>query len=198
MKIAFDKEKAIELKNKLAKEYFDNHKKRMKRYTIGLVISSITGVLGALLCIIVGITKNGIDLVLGTALAAIILVLSVCAIAHYHDERMTEMLDYEDSTGKYRLPPSVVYYNLTSKGKIFSIKKGEDVGDYNRIRFYAKDNSGKVISDVIKAKREIIDVFDDNIQEVLDLDSGKLFIPKRIKDTTIEEIDNAYAYLKGM
>lgn len=198
MKIAFDREKTIELKNKLAKEYPERHRKEMKKYTIKLIISCILLSLGAILCIITATTKSGADLGIGAVVAAITTVISVCAIAHYHDERVAEIYDYEENSGKYRLPPSVVYLNLTNKGEIFSIEQGEDTGEHKLIRFYAKDSEDKVITDAINVKKAIVAVSNKDIQEVLDLDSGKLLVPRRIKDTTVEEIDNAYAYLKGM
>lgn len=198
MKIAFDREKTIELKDKLAKEYPERHKKEMKKYTIKLIISCVLLSFGAFLCIITATTKSGVDLGIGAVVAAIITVISICAIAHYHDERVAEIYDYEENSGKYRLPPSVVYLNLTNKGEIFSIEQSEDTGEHKLIRFYAKDNDGKVITDAINVKKAIVAVSNKDIQEVLDLDSGKLLVPRRIKDTTVEEIDNAYAYLKGM
>lgn len=198
MKIAFDREKTIELKDKLAKEYPERHKKEMKKYTIKLIISCVLLSFGAFLCIITATTKSGVDLGIGAVVAAIITVISVCAIAHYHDERVAEIYDYEENSGKYRLPPSVVYLNLTNKGEIFSIEQGEDTGEHKLIRFYAKDSEDKVITDAINVKKAIVAVSNKDIQEVLDLDSGKLLVPRRIKDTTVEEIDNAYAYLKGM
>lgn len=198
MKIAFDREKTIELKDKLAKEYPERHRKEMKKYTIKLIISCILLSFGAFLCIITATTKSGVDLGIGAIVAAITTVISVCAIAHYHDERVAEIYDYEENSGKYRLPPSVVYLNLTNKGKIFSIEQGEDTGEHKLIRFYAKDSEDKVITDAINVKKAIVAVSNKDIQEVLDLDSGKLLVPRRIKDTTVEEIDNAYAYLKGM
>lgn len=198
MKIAFDREKTIELKNKLAKEFPERHRKEMKKYTIKLIISCILLSFGAFLCIITATTKSGVDLGIGAIVAAITTVISVCAIAHYHDERVAEIYDYEENSGKYRLPPSVVYLNLTNKGEIFSIEQGEDTGEHKLIRFYAKDSEDKVITDAINVKKAIVAVSNKDIQEVLDLDSGKLLVPRRIKDTTVEEIDNAYAYLKGM
>lgn len=198
MKIAFDREKTIELKNKLAKEFPERHRKEMKKYTIKLIISCVLLSFGAFLCIITATTKSGVDLGIGAVVAAIITVISVCAIAHYHDERVAEIYDYEENSGKYRLPPSVVYLNLTNKGEIFSIEQGEDTGEHKLIRFYAKDSEDKVITDAINVKKAIVAVSNKDIQEVLDLDSGKLLVPRRIKDTTVEEIDNAYAYLKGM
>lgn len=198
MKIAFDREKTIELKNKLAKEFPERHRKEMKKYTIKLIISCVLLSFGAFLCIITATTKSGVDLGIGAVVAAITTVISVCAIAHYHDERVAEIYDYEENSGKYRLPPSVVYLNLTNKGEIFSIEQGEDTGEHKLIRFYAKDSEDKVITDAINVKKAIVAVSNKDIQEVLDLDSGKLLVPRRIKDTTVEEIDNAYAYLKGM
>ena len=198
MKIAFDREKTIELKDKLAKEYPERHRKEMKKYTIKLIISCILLLFGAFLCIITAITKSGVDLGIGAVVTAIITVISVCAIAHYHDERVTEIYDYEEGIGKYNLPPSVTYLNLTNEGEILSVEQSEDMGEYKIITFYAKDANGKVITKSINIKQTVITVLGDDVQEVLDLNDGKLLVPKKIKDTAIEEIDNAYVYLKGM
>lgn len=198
MKIAFDKEKAVELKNKLEKEFPETHKREMKRYAIMLVLCSILAIIGITFFVIAGITKETVDLGAGTAIAGIMTVISVCSIAHYHDERVAEIYDYEEGIGKYNLPPCVTYLDLTNEGEVISVEQSEDMGEYKVITFYAKDANGKVITKSINIKQTVITVLDDDIQEVLDLNDGKLLVPKKIKDTAIEEIDNAYAYLKGM